>query len=373
MTNIIKYFTFYTSCIIIGIIANQYSFDTIIIKDIVTIYFSFLKMFISPFIFFTILNYLNTYNNIDVKIKMSIPLFLLTSIITTIIGIVVTSYCSINIIPATTTDISIKCISFKDILSIFIPTSLYEPFKNCNIIQIFILSFLCFLGIRNKNFDISLYHSVTQDILNFILKFIPIIIGFLLISNSQLYNIDSLFQYIELLGIMLLCYTLICMFYIIIFLSKNNIKNIKHILPPYIMSICSCSSLLTLPLTIKASINCTVTKELSDIIGIISSIFSRNGVSLYVSIIGIFFITMYNIPLTWFSYICLFGLCVFLPLLTIGIPSSIIVVLYIMFTNFNIPIECLGVLMCVDRFFDMMRTSLNVINSILVTIICSKQ
>ena len=225
--NSIKHIIFYIICIIIGILANQYSFDTIIIKDIVITYFSFLKMFISPFIFFTILNYLNTYSNsINYGIKLSIPLFLLASLITSIIGIIISSYYPINIIP-TTIDVSINYISFKDILSIFIPTSLYEPFHSCNVIQIFILSCLCFLGIKNKNFDISTYHKLSQDILNIVLKFIPIIIGCLLISSSHLYDGSIFLQYIELIGLMFLCYSLICILYTIVFLFKNNVKNIK--------------------------------------------------------------------------------------------------------------------------------------------------
>ncbi len=143
----------------------------------------------------------------------------------------------------------------------------------------------------------------------------------------------------------------------------NPFKHYKGMPSALMMAFSTCSSMVTLPLTMKATMgNSRVSKKVANFILPIGATVNMDGTALYECVATIFIAQVYGIELSVFQQ----GVVVLTALLaSIGaasVPMAGLVMMYIILNAVGLPLEGYLIILAVDRVLDMFRTSVNVLS-----------
>ena len=121
------------------------------------------------------------------------------------------------------------------------------------------------------------------------------------------------------------------------------------------------SSSATLPTAIKvADENLKLPRHVSRFVLTAGSAMNQNGTALFEGVTVLFLAQLFGIHLGIAQQAMVMGICVLGGIGTAGVPAGSIPVIAMILGLFGIPVAGLGLIMGVDRFLDMCRTTLNV-------------
>lgn len=143
----------------------------------------------------------------------------------------------------------------------------------------------------------------------------------------------------------------------------NPFKHYKGMPPALMMAFSTCSSMVTLPLTMKGVMgNSRVSKKVANFLLPIGATVNMDGTALYECVATIFIAQVYGIELTLAQQ----GIVVLTALLaSIGaasVPMAGLVMMYIILNAVGLPLEGYLIILAVDRVLDMFRTTVNVLS-----------
>jgi Na+/H+-dicarboxylate symporter len=128
------------------------------------------------------------------------------------------------------------------------------------------------------------------------------------------------------------------------------------------MAFSTASSLTTLPINIESSTKMGVSKEISSFVLTLGATINMNGNGIFYAVTTIFFANIFNIDLTFNTYILIVITSVLGAIGTAGVPGPSLL-LVVVLVSANIPLEGLALIFGVDRIFDMIRTTTNCIGN----------
>jgi Na+/H+-dicarboxylate symporter len=137
---------------------------------------------------------------------------------------------------------------------------------------------------------------------------------------------------------------------------------LKNTLPVKLMAFSTASSLTTLPINIESSTKMGVSKEISSFVLTLGATINMNGNGIFYAVTTIFFANIFNIDLTFNTYILIVITSVLGAIGTAGVPGPSLL-LVVVLVSANIPLEGLALIFGVDRIFDMIRTTTNCIGN----------
>jgi DAACS family dicarboxylate/amino acid:cation (Na+ or H+) symporter len=121
------------------------------------------------------------------------------------------------------------------------------------------------------------------------------------------------------------------------------------------------SSSATLPTALKvAEENLRLPPHVSRFVLTIGSTANQNGTALFEGVTVLFLAQLYGIPLTLGSQALVVALCILGGIGTAGVPAGSLPVVAMILGMVGVPVEGIGLVLGVDRFLDMCRTTLNV-------------
>jgi len=133
------------------------------------------------------------------------------------------------------------------------------------------------------------------------------------------------------------------------------------------------SSNATLPTAIKvADENLRLPKEVSRFVLTIGSTANQNGTALFEGVTVLFLAQVYGVPLTLPQQAMVVAICILAGIGTAGIPAGSLPVIAFMLGQVGIPVEGIGLILGVDRFLDMCRTTLNVTGDLAAAVVVSR-
>jgi Na+/H+-dicarboxylate symporter len=94
-----------------------------------------------------------------------------------------------------------------------------------------------------------------------------------------------------------------------------------------------------------------------------------DGMAIYLGICTLFFAQIYGINLTTIEYVIIILTCTLGSIGAAGIPSGTIIMLPMVLSSVNIPIEGIALIAGIDRILDMMRTTLNITGDAAITLL----
>ena len=85
-----------------------------------------------------------------------------------------------------------------------------------------------------------------------------------------------------------------------------------------------------------------------------------DGTALYEAVAAVFIANLYNVDLSFIQQVTVFLTAVLASVGAAGIPSAGLVTMALVLQSVGLPLEGIGLILAVDRFLDMLRTSINV-------------
>jgi len=191
------------------------------------------------------------------------------------------------------------------------------------------------------------------------------------ISTNGLSVLKSALIYIVLAYIL----TIIIIFIMMIILRKKikPIMYLKKIGKIWLMTISTCSSVATLPYTLKlCKEDLKIDAEATDLVVPLGTTINKIGGAVSFALLSIFTTQLYGINITIPLFLLMIFISLLLNIAAVGIPSGGIILGATYLSMLGIPLTFMGVYSGIYRLLDMAYTTLNVTGNINANIYLNK-
>lgn len=210
--------------------------------------------------------------------------------------------------------------------------------------------------------------EVMMKVTMFIIRFTPLgILG--IVSNEVVRNSDKLANiagsmaiYMLTVAIGLIIHATITLPLIVKFIARANpLKHFKNMVTPLLTAFSTVSSSATLPLTMEAVEHKSgVSNKITSFTLPLGATINMDGTALYECVAAIFIAQVYGVELTVVQQVIIVVTALLASIGAAGIPMAGLVMITIVLTAVNLPLEGVGLIIAVDLILDMMRTTVNV-------------
>ena len=133
------------------------------------------------------------------------------------------------------------------------------------------------------------------------------------------------------------------------------------------------SSNATLPTALKvAEENLRLPRQVSRFVLTIGATANQNGTALFEGVTVLFLAQFYGVSLGLGEQLLVLLICILGGIGTAGVPAGSIPVVAMILGQVGVPVEGIGVILGVDRFLDMCRTTLNVTGDLAAAVVVSR-
>ena len=352
-----------------------------------TIYINLLKFMIIPLIFTSIM--VSVYNSNKGKSKllfktillfivMFVATFLLTSLVVWIINPAKGFNYEIlkwaeEITPLNTSDI---------IINLF-PSNIAGIIVNNSLFACIMVAFT--FGIAaTKTKDgkelikfVDSFKNILVKVLEWIMYLSPIGIFALVGSSIASSGTAIIGAGIRYIGIAYLC-SILCLFLVMIlpvwlYAKINPLTYIKKVGKVWLVTISTCSSLATLPYTIKTlKESFKVPSDVTDVVAPLGCTIHMCGGAVSFALLGLFCSSLFGVEITLTTYLIMIVSATLINMAAPGIPSGGIILGATYLSMLNIPLLFIGFYSGIYRLLDMSYTTLNVTGDISAGLIINK-
>lgn len=265
--------------------------------------------------------------------------------------------------------------SFRDTLINIIPENIIKSAVESDLLAIIFFSilfgfFITAVKDKPRIFLTDLFNAVfdvMMKITMFIILFTPlgifgIVAKVIADQNNLVSMMSSMGLYMGTVILALSIHSFISLPLIVKFIGKANpYKHLRNMSTPLLTAFSTSSSGATLPLTMTAvEKKSGVSNKISSFTLPLGATINMNGTALYECIAVIFIAQAYGLELSFLEQIIVVITSLLVSIGAAGIPMAGLVMITIILTAVNLPLEGVGLILAVDRILDMFRTSTNV-------------
>ncbi len=392
-----KIFYAFVLGILIGI-SIGYLPITVNIKDTLIEFFNFggnvflktIKMLVVPIVFFSLINGVANLKNISslgrIGIK-SVGIYIATTFLAISISLLFANLVNpgkglIQNFETPNLKIS-EPPTFLEVLLNIIPENPFKSLVEGQMLQVILFAILIGIAIsslRNMNslkkffFD---FNNVIMKILSLIMMIAPLGIFCLIAKTFATQGVSSiieLIKYFTLVVIVLVFHVFFIYMPIIKFYGKIEVKQFfKGIREALLFSFSTSSSSATIPITLECiKKNFAVKDNIASFTVPLGATINMDGTAIMQGVATVFIANLYGVNLLFFDYISIILTATLASIGTAGVPGVGIIMLGMVLGQVGLPLEGIAIIMGVDRFLDMLRTSVNITGDTMVTIVINK-
>jgi DAACS family dicarboxylate/amino acid:cation (Na+ or H+) symporter len=271
-----------------------------------------------------------------------------------------------------------KALTFSGFLNNFVPQSLGQPFVENAVLPLVLMSLLLGLALRGEDLHgldkiFAALQKATEKILTWIIAFIPLAVFAVVakaVGEHGLAPLKGLAWYVAagMIGMALqplLVYTAWLKLYAGMPLSKFW----REARTPVIYAAGANSSLATLPVTLKALDNLKVSKASSALGACVGTNLNNDGIILYEAMAVLFVAQAHGLDLSLGQQALAALSCLVAAMGIAGVPEAGFVSLSLVLATVGLPLELLPLLLTVDWILARMRSVVNVLSDMMVSIL----
>ena len=146
----------------------------------------------------------------------------------------------------------------------------------------------------------------------------------------------------------------------------------REMVPAMMMAFSSASSVGTLPFTLECAEKLGARKEIASFIIPLGGTINMHGPAIYQGVCAVFVASCFNIDLTLGQMVTIVLTATLASIGTAGVPGAGMVMLAMVLESVGLPVEGIGLVMGVDRIFDMGRTTVNITGDAACAVVISK-
>ncbi len=264
---------------------------------------------------------------------------------------------------------------FMSTLVAIFPTNMWQSFSTANMLQVIVIALLfggSILAAGEKarvvrNLVDSMY-SVVEKLMSFVISLAPI--G---VFTYMAWVVAT--QGAEILGslaLVLLCAYLayivhaICVYSVAAkgFGKVNPLTFFKKASPAMIFAFTSTSSAATLPVSEKCATDMGADKDVASFVLPLGATINMDGTAIYQCVATVFLASCAGMPLTIGNMVLVVVTATLASIGTAGVSGAGMIMLAMVLEAIGVPVAYIGLIVAVDRLFDMGRTCLNVTGDI---------
>src|SRR5690554_7294265 len=347
------------------------------------VYTRLIRLIVVPLVFVSIIRSFTNFENVGVLRKIGLKTvfwLLLLTLIGSLIGIASASLFNLGqgltLPDGENTNQTFKLV---DALLNLIPNNIVTHAANNDVLQVIFFAILISIaiiieGARKpervepfKKFIVSA-SDIMNRVTKIIIRFTPYGV-FGLVAHAMARNDVEAFKtlglYIVAIYVALVVFFVLIQMGLITFVGKlNPFRYIKKLYPALVVAFTSQSSLGTLPVTIKSLNRAGVDAKISNFSAPIGAMMGMAACAgIYPAMVAILTANVYNIDLTFTSYLTIVIACVIASIGIAGVPGIASVAATVVLASVGLPLEGLLLVVAVDAFVDMGRTMVNVTGS----------
>jgi len=220
-------------------------------------------------------------------------------------------------------------------------------------------------------------YDVSMRLIGMVIQFAPVGVAALLFTLTAELGYEILGQLARYVGVVLLA---LCLHQFVVyslavrFLGRMHPwKFFRGIEEAMLTAFSTASSNATLPTALRvAEDNLRLPPQISRFVLTIGSTANQNGTALFEGVTVLFLAQFYGVPLGILEQGLVVLVCVLGGIGTAGVPAGSIPVVALILGMVGIPPEGIGLILGVDRFLDMCRTTLNVTGDLAAAVVVSR-
>ncbi len=277
--------------------------------------------------------------------------------------------------------------SFGQTLINIIPTNVIQAMAENKMLSVIFFAilvgfFITSISKKHKKLYIKIFNGgfeLMMKITEFVIKFTPFgvfgIVAFQVAQQNDLTEVAGrLGIYMIAVILALIVHSCITLPLILKFIGKiNPFSHIKAMSVPLLTAFSTSSSSATLPLTMEAvEHKAGASNKITSFVLPLGATINMDGTALYECIAAIFIAQAYGIDLTFGEQIIVVITALLASIGAAGIPMAGLVMITVILSAVNLPLEGVGLILAVDRILDMFRTAVNVWSDSCGTVVIAK-
>ena len=153
----------------------------------------------------------------------------------------------------------------------------------------------------------------------------------------------------------------------------NPFRHFKDMLLPLTTAFSTCSVAVALPLTLKATIEkLGLSPKVASFVCPLGAVMNKNGTGLFQAVAVMFIAQAYGVTLDITNSLIIVVTALLAAIATANVPMSGLVMMSMILSAIGLPIDGVTMVIAVDRFVDMFRSSLNLLGDIFGAIVIDK-
>ena len=149
-------------------------------------------------------------------------------------------------------------------------------------------------------------------------------------------------------------------------------KFFRGVFEPCLIAFTTCSSAAALPANLQAVRRLGASKGVSSFSIPLGNTINMDGTAIYMAVAAVFAAEVYGLPLTFNDQLSVLLMGILASIGTAGVPGAGLIMVSLVFTQVNIPLEAMALIAGIDRVLDMIRTTINVLGDATGALLVSK-
>jgi len=279
-----------------------------------------------------------------------------------------------------------KKLGLSSFLSNFVPPSLVQPFADNAIFPLVVMSLAAGLSLRalkNRGEDVAVVENgvavmrrAMEILLGWIIQAAPFAVFGVVASSIGKYGlapIKGLAAYVAVGLIGLILHPLIVyQGWLLLYARVPLLRFWRAASVPVIYAVGANSSLATLPLTLKALDNLGVSKSSSTLGACVGTNLNNDGIILYEAMAVLFVAQAHGLHLSLGQQLAAAFSCLIAAMGIAGVPEAGFISLALVLAAVGLPVELLPLLLTVDWILARMRSVVNVLADMTVSILIDR-
>ncbi len=266
-----------------------------------------------------------------------------------------------------------------------VPRNVFGAAANNQILPLMVFAVFFGIGlvlVKSKATDqlqltITGLFEVMMKLLTLVIKLAPIAVACLMFNLAALFGWDLLARLAAFAGVaigamaihMFIVYPIV----VAVFGGKNPFAFFSQVRDPMLVAFSTASSNATLPISLRAAeTELKLPRKISRFVLTVGATANQNGTALFEGVTVLFLAQFFGIALSIEQQIIVMLVCILGGIGTAGVPAGSLPVIAMILAMVGVPAEGIGLILGVDRFLDMCRTTLNVTGDLVVAQVVSR-
>lgn len=273
--------------------------------------------------------------------------------------------------------------NIMDTLVNIFPSNFVQPLADASMLQVIVIALFLGFGIllaKEKGVlagqVVESFNEVFLKIMDFIIKLSPIGVACLICPVVAENGPKLLTNLVMVLAVTYIGYILhmVIVYSITVktFAGISPLRFFKEMLPAILMAFSSASSVGTLPFTLESSEKLGARREVAGFVLPLGCTINMDGTAIYQGVCVVFIAACYGVDLTLGQMITIVLTATLASIGTAGVPGAGLVMLAMVLESVGLPVAGIGLIVGIDRIFDMGRTVVNITGDASCAVIVSK-